>query len=222
MNRMVEIAKRMWRVVYVILSLAVVFTIGVMRDKMSDFWWVISVVAIIAIGMTIARVMNRKMSTVSLPATESVGKAKQIWRRVATTLSGGFIIIIIFIGFFLLVGRAVENQMVPNEWAAILVSAVTLLFFLWVWLRVATIIHHMISSDPVEQAAAVMFHTGSAFCVSSLLNNTREIRMDGIIQYFFSILHVIWANPEALLGFCAAAACLLIIGYNQIRKRWLV
>ena len=207
MNRMVEIAKRMWRVVYVILSLAVVLTFGFMEDKMSDFWWVISVVAIIAIGMTIAPVMDRKMSPVSLPATESVGKAKQIWRRVATTLSGGFIIIII-IGFFLLVGRAVENQMFPNEWAVVLILVVTVPLFLWVWLRVATIIHHMISSDPVEQAAAVMFHTGSAFCVSSLLNNAGEIRMDGIIQYFFSILHVIWANPEALLGFCAAAACL--------------
>ena len=69
MNRMVEIAKSMWRVVYVILSLAVVLTFGFMEDKMSDFWWVISVVAIIAIGMTIAPVMDRKMSPVSLPAT---------------------------------------------------------------------------------------------------------------------------------------------------------
>ena len=220
MNRMVEIAKSMWRVVYVILSLAVALTFGVMEDKMSDFWWVISVVAIIAIGMTIAPVMDRKMSTVSLPATESVGKAKQIWRPVETALWDGFIFL--FVGLFLLVGKAVENQVFPNEWAVGLILVVTVPLFLWVWLRVATAIHRLISSDPVEQAAAVMFHTGSAFCVSSILNNAGEIEVDGIIQYSSSISYAVLVNPDALLGFCAVAACPLIIGYNRIRKRWLV
>ena len=220
MNRMVEIAKSMWRVVYVILSLAVVLTFGVMEDKMSDFWWVISVVAIIAIGMTIAPVMDRKMSPVSLPATESVGKAKQIWRPVETALWDGFIFL--SAGSFLLISRAVENQMFPNGWAVVLILVVTVPLFLWVWLRVATAIHRLISSDPVEQAAAVMFHTGSAFCVSSLLNNAGEIEVDGIIQYSSSISYAVLVNPDALLGFCAVAACPLIIGYNRIRKRWLV
>ena len=220
MNRMVEIAKSRWMVVYVILSLAVALTFGVMEDKMSDFWWVISVVAITAIGMTIAPVMDRKMSPVSLPATESVGKAKQIWRLVETALWDGFIFL--FAGLFLLISRAVEDQVFPNEWAVGLILALAIVFLLWVWLRVATAIHRLISSDPVEQAAAVMFHTGSAFCVSSILNNAGEIKMDGIIQYSSSISYAVWVNPDALLGFCAMAACPLIIGCNRIRKRWLV
>ena len=121
-----------------------------------------------------------------------------------------------------LVSRAVENQMFPNEWAVVLILMFTIVFFLWVWLRAATAIHRLISSDPVEQAATVMFHTGSAFCVSSLLNNAGEIEVDGIIQYSSSISYAVWVNPDALLGFCAVAACPLIIGYNRIRKRWLV
>lgn len=139
---------------------------------------------------------------------------------IKTTLSGGFIII--FIGFFLLVGKAIENQVFPNEWAVGLILVFTLVFFLWVWLGAATIIHRAISSDPVEQAAAAaMFHTGSV-CISSLLNNAREIEIDGFIQYSSSISYAVWANPDALLGFCAAAACPLIIGHNRIRKRRLV